>query len=223
MTDGPRSEAIEAMLVAIGEEFDREIAHRETRGGQQVTHTGDFASVGPSALNAMKRWSRDFRRVLALPLAEGAKPRPSDVLAEAVHDAIDGERGLESAVRFEPMAVNLASIVATALSLDPRESEAERAVIEAAMTANGWSEEPEETRGDLAAYEARLRVACRALRDVRHAESWRDTGEVRQDSRVGDFAALGALCEGLKIILYANQVVLTDEETARMIELGRHI
>lgn len=93
-----RSEAIERMLIAIGEEFDHEIERRERRGGQQVTPTGDFVSAGPGVISAMRRWSRDFRRVLAVrdapppPLREWAQKFAQEVVESTKRHGYEGAR-----------------------------------------------------------------------------------------------------------------------------------
>lgn len=61
-----RNEAIENMLIAIGETFDVAIAARENPGGQHTNGGHEWQGVGPGHLGAMRRWSRDFRRVLAM-------------------------------------------------------------------------------------------------------------------------------------------------------------
>lgn len=58
-----RGKRAEQVLDALAGEFERAIHHHESRGkgGQQVTFTGDFASVGPSVVGRMRWWLRDMR------------------------------------------------------------------------------------------------------------------------------------------------------------------
>jgi len=52
-----------SILNALASEFERAIRHHENKGkgGQQVTFTGDFASVGPSVVQRMRWWLREMR------------------------------------------------------------------------------------------------------------------------------------------------------------------
>jgi len=44
------------VLAQIKEQFQRTVSHFETKGGQQVTPSGDFLHVGHSAMLNMKKW-----------------------------------------------------------------------------------------------------------------------------------------------------------------------
>ena len=59
-------ERIRAVLTALTEEFQATIRHHDNRGkgGQQVTFTGDFASVGPGTLSRMRWWLREMQAAL---------------------------------------------------------------------------------------------------------------------------------------------------------------
>lgn len=59
-------ERIRAILTALAGEFESAVRHHENRGkgGQQVTFTGDFASVGPGTLQRMRWWLREMKTAL---------------------------------------------------------------------------------------------------------------------------------------------------------------
>ena len=65
MTPGS-DERVRAILTALAGEFQATIRHHENRGrgGQQVTFTGDFASVGPGTLSRMRWWLREMQAAL---------------------------------------------------------------------------------------------------------------------------------------------------------------
>ena len=65
-------ERVRATLAALTGEFERAVRHHENRGkgGQQVTFTGDFASVGPGTLQRMRWWLREMKAALG----EGYEP-----------------------------------------------------------------------------------------------------------------------------------------------------
>lgn len=53
-------------LWAIIDTFEAAVRAQEARcaGGQHVPYHGDFASVGPSTIGQMRRWTRDLRAAL---------------------------------------------------------------------------------------------------------------------------------------------------------------
>lgn len=59
-------ERVRAILTALAGEFRATVRHHENRGkgGQQVTFTGDFASVGPGTLSRIRWWLREMESAL---------------------------------------------------------------------------------------------------------------------------------------------------------------
>ena len=58
---------LEAALYAMIDCFDGAVANHDSRskGGQHVSYHGDFASMPPSSVGQMRRWSRDLRAAIA--------------------------------------------------------------------------------------------------------------------------------------------------------------
>lgn len=106
LADAARIERLEAALYSMIDCFDGAVASFEDRGkgGQHVSYHGDFASIPPSAVGQMRRWSRDLRAAIAgtwpMTRAEYAAAYPSTT--EAALDEIFTRRTLLTKVEATP-------------------------------------------------------------------------------------------------------------------------